>query len=144
MSDQLTDPSREMASLADHTRGFSFTPLPNQPALPSWQVLSSGLAVDANSAVFLELLAAARSRLATLERSILALDDTTAAPDVKQHVREAIQRFALVFSPSQIVQPWQQVLGSSFLPQDATTFRLSSSTMLRIAPLRRLTDVERE
>lgn len=100
MPDQITDPAREIGALIDRIRAFDATTSPQQSTPNNWQVLSKGLGVRANTAEFLEMLAAVRSRLARLDEFIVGMSDPTVGDDVIRHMREAIGRFSGTFNPA--------------------------------------------
>ena len=145
MSNQVTDPAWEMAALIDWVRAIDVTgvvPAGQNPT--SWQVLSRGLELSSDSAEFLEVLAAARTRLGRFNDFLVRLVDPTITPDVISLVRGAIGRFAQTFNAAHLNHPWASVVDGWALSGDATTFRVFSPTMRQLRPLRQLLSAERE
>ena len=144
MADEITDPAREMADLIDFLVGLNAVTPHGHQAPQSWQVLSNGLHIEPTSAEFLELLAAIRSRLARLHEFVSKLDNPTVTHDVKQHIYQAVARFAQTFNPTNFTIQWPQILTSCVVAADATTFRMFSPVMVQYQPLKRLADGDRE
>ena len=144
MSGQVTDPSREMAGLIDLLRKLSAEPEgPSRTAPKCWKVMSEGLGVAVNSAEYLELLAAVRDRLGRLDHFVTTQTHGI-EHDIVQLVRQAIRRFSEVFSPAHQNHEWQHALSTWVTEADATTFRVFSRTMADFAPLKRLSEDERQ
>uniref|UniRef100_Q07VM2 Uncharacterized protein n=1 Tax=Rhodopseudomonas palustris (strain BisA53) TaxID=316055 RepID=Q07VM2_RHOP5 len=136
---ELTDPARELASLASSLIHVGITK--QLRVLPA---LAKGIGVDDNAPELLDLLACVGRRLRSLEGLANSLGEDELDKDQRQELVQAIGSFGQLVHPRNASQDWDHLRHQLLPDKSVTAFRWFSSNAKKFRPLRVIADSDRE